>query len=193
MAVLHTLTPDFEEFRKQFEQLANDADRLAGRLSDVQFTWKPEPTRWSVSDCLEHLNSTARAYLPCLDESISEGIRKGWYQPGPFSHGLLGRLAISLMQSPPRLALRAPKAFEPEPSHGRQRTLAAFRAYQVQYVDRLRQGDGLDLERTKTRAPAPYAWIRLPLGSTLKVLIVHEQRHVLQAKAVMQDAAFPRT
>lgn len=192
MAVLHTLTPDFDAFRVQFEQLADDADTLAGRLSDVQFSWRAEPTQWSVGECVEHLNSTARAYLPCLDESIAEAIRKGWYQPGPFRYGMFGRLAVRLMEPPPRMRWRSPRAFEPATPHTRQRTLAAFRAYQVQYVDRLRQADGLDLARTTTRSPQPYSWVRLSLGSAFHLMVAHQRRHLAQAASVVHHLSFPK-
>ncbi len=192
MAVLHTLTPEFDAFRLQFEQLADDADTLAGRLSDVQFSWKPEPAQWSVGECIEHLNATARSYLPCLDESIAEAIRKGWYQPGPFRYGMFGRMAVAMMEPPPRMRWRSPKTFEPEAPRTRARTLAAFRAYQVQYVDRLRQADGLDLVRTRTRSPQPYTWMQLSLGSAFHLMLAHQRRHLAQAAAITQSPTFPR-
>lgn len=192
MPTLHVLTPEFDAFRMQFEQLADEADRLAGAFTEEQFIWRPSPDSWSVAECLEHLNATARAYLPFLDEAIAEAIRKGWYRPGPFRHNLIGRLSVYLLEPPPRLRIRAPAVFEPQPTRGRQQTLAAFRAYQVQYVDRLRQGDGLDLARSKAQSPAAYSWVRIPLGSAFMMMVSHERRHLWQAARVLEAPGFPR-
>jgi len=81
--------------------------------------WRPAPDSWSVAECLEYLNATARAYLPFLDEAIAEAIRKGWYRPGPCRYNLIGRLSVYLLEPPPRLRTRAPEVFEPQPTRGR--------------------------------------------------------------------------
>jgi hypothetical protein len=49
-------------------QLADDADALVATLSDEQFAWQPAPNAWSIAQCIDHLNVTARLYLPLLDE-----------------------------------------------------------------------------------------------------------------------------
>ena len=71
------LTPEIDDFRRQFEQLSADADALVAPLTDAQFYWRPAPVSWSVAQCMEHLNATARAYLPFLDEAIAHAIRRG--------------------------------------------------------------------------------------------------------------------
>src|SRR5215475_9441953 len=75
------LTPEIDAFRKQFEQLADEADAIAAPLSDAQFAWPPPAPKgrvgWSVAQCVDHLNVSARLYLPQLDEGIANAIRQG--------------------------------------------------------------------------------------------------------------------
>src|SRR5829696_6658254 len=85
------LAREVEEFRQQFEQLSQDADALVEPLTDEQFTWRPSPESWSVAECIDHLNTTARLYLPQLDEAIANAIRRGTYGEGPFSYNVIGR------------------------------------------------------------------------------------------------------
>ncbi len=85
-------TPEIDDFRQQFEQLSADADALVAPLADAQFYWRRTPASWSVARCIEHLNATARAYLPLLDEAIAHAIRRGLYGPGPFRYNWIGRL-----------------------------------------------------------------------------------------------------
>ena len=184
------LTPDIEEFRRQYEQLSADADALAQRLTDEQFTWTPAPGLWSVAQCLDHLNATARVYLPALDEGIADAIRRGMYSAGPFSYNWLGRLFVHVLEPPPRFKSKAPKAFLPQPERSRQEILAAFRAYQVQFVDRLRQANGLDLARARVSSPVA-RWLRIPLGSAFALTAAHERRHLWQAKRVTSNPGFP--
>ena len=189
------LTPEIDEFRRQFEQLADDADAIAAPLSDTQFAWPPPARKggagWSVGQCIDHLNVTARLYLPQLDEGIANAIRQGRYGEGPFTYWWIARLFVRSLEPPPRFRAKAPAAFEPPPGRTRREIMAAFRAYQVQYVDRLRQANGLDLARARVRSPAA-SWLIMPLGSGFAAMIAHERRHLWQARRVIEHPQFPR-
>lgn len=184
------LTPEIDDFRRQFEQLANDADALVAPLNDEQFVWQFAPRTWSIAQCLDHLNMTARAYLPALDEGIAAAIRSGLYGEGPFTYWWLARLFVRTMEPPPRLRMKTPRDFLPPPTRTRREIMSAFRAYQVQFVDRLRQANGLDLSRARVRSPA-VSWIRMPLGAGFAAMTAHERRHLWQARRVMETATFP--
>ena len=186
------LTPEIESFRRQFEQLSVEADALVRPLRDAQFAWQPAPDRWSVAQCIDHLNATARVYLPVLDEGISEAIRRGLYGPGPYKYNLVGRMHVFFMRPNSWMRGKARRAFYPAANRPRQEIMAAFRAYQVQYVDRLRQANGLDLARARAASPM-VNWLPMPLGSAFALLIVHEQRHLAQARRVMGMRDFPPT
>ena len=191
MAPTHlSLAPDVEEFRRQFDQISSDADALVAPLSDAQFTWRPVPAAWSIADCFEHLNTTARLYLTRLDEGIADAIRKGTYGEGPFSYNVFGRLVVASVEPPPKFRMRAPQAFQPTPNRARSEVMAAFRAYQVQYVDRLRQANGVDLARARVSSPLA-TWLPMPLGSGFALMAAHERRHLWQARNVTRHPEFP--
>ena len=180
------LTPEIDDFRKQFERLSADGDALVAPLSDAQLHWRPAPDAWSVAQCIEHLNVTARLYLPFLDEAIANAIRRGLYGPGPFRYNWIGRLVVFSQEPPPRFRSRAPAAFRPT-ERSRKEIMAAFRAYQVQYIDRLRQANGIDLARARVGSPAPY-WVPIPLGSGFAFAAAHERRHLWQAREIIKKS-----
>ena len=186
------LAKEIEAFRQQFEQISHDADALVEPLTDDQFNWRPSAESWSVAQCIEHLNTTARLYLPQLDEAIANAIRRGTYGEGPFSYNVFGRLFTLLLEPPARFRMKAAKPFLPPPSRPRNEVMAAFRAYQVQFADRLRQANGLDLARAKVRSPI-VSWLRYSLGSGFALMLAHERRHLWQARGVVAHRNFPRT
>ena len=186
------LTPEIDAFRRQFEALSAEADALVAPLSDAQFAWQPAPDAWSVAQCLDHLNVTARQYLPMLDEGIADAIRRGLYSPGPYAYNWVGRFLVYLVEPTTRFRAKAPKSFQPAASRPRNDVMAAFRAYQVQYVDRLRQANGLDLAKARVTSPVA-RWIRMPLGSGFAMMVAHERRHLAQARRVLSAEGFPRT
>jgi hypothetical protein len=69
--------------------------------------------------------------------------------------------------------------------------MAAFRAYQVQYVDRLRQANGLDLARARARSTVE-SWMVFPLGCAFAAMAAHERRHLWQANQLTQAPEFPQ-
>lgn len=184
------LAPEIDGFRKAFEQISADADALVSPLGEEQFTWKPGPNSWSIAECLEHMNATARSYLPSIDEGIADAIRNGAYAEGPFHYNLIGRLFSRVMEPPARLRMRTSLDKQPGPQRPKRETLAGFRAYQVQYVDRLRQANGIDLARARVRSPLA-TWIRIPLGSAFASMAAHERRHLWQARRITQMNTFP--
>jgi hypothetical protein len=185
------LTPEIDAFRVAFERIAADADALVTPLSDLQFNWQPRPDAWSVAQCLDHLNSTARQYLPMLDEGIADAIRRGLYGAGPYAYSWIGRLMVYIVKPGTRIKAKAPQAFQPPAGRSRSEVTAAFRAYQVQYVDRLRQANGLDLGRARVRSPI-IKLLKMPLGSGFEMMVAHEQRHLGQATRVTRMTEFPR-
>ena len=185
------LAPEVDEYRQQFERLSGEADALVAPLTEDQFNWSPAPGAWSIAECIDHLNVTARLYLPRLDEAIAQGIRRGLYGEGPFTHDVIGRLFLLSMEPPARIRVKAPQSFRPGERRARSEIMAAFRAYQVQFVDRLRQANGLDLRRAKVLSPAS-AWIRMSLNSGFALMAAHERRHLWQAQRVIAAPGFPR-
>ena len=185
------LAPEIDALRRQFERISVEADALVTPLSDHQFNWRPASEAWSVAECIEHLNVTARMYLPKLDQAIADAISRGRYGEGPFRYAWLGRWFVPMMEPPANVRLKAPKSFHPGPTRSRSEIMAAFRAYQVQYIDRLRQANGLDLARAHVSSPAA-AWIRFSLGSGFDLMAAHERRHLWQATNVVRHPQFPR-
>lgn len=189
------MAPELEEFRAQFEALSTDAGNLVGPLSESQFTWSPSADVWSVAQCIEHLNVTARAYLPALDEGIASAIRAGVYGSGPFTYNMLGRLMVRSMEPPPLWRFKAPVIFAPpaaaQPQRAPSEIMAGFRGYQVQYIDRLRQANGVDLAKAKVVSPANRL-LHISLGSAFGLQIAHERRHLWQARQLVAGSGFPR-
>ena len=93
------LTPEIDALRQEFERIAQQADQLVAPLSDAQFSWQPSPERWSIAHCLDHLNATARVYLPALDEAIANASKRAMFGRGPYTYNILGRLMVALQGS----------------------------------------------------------------------------------------------
>ena len=50
------MNPELQDYARQFEAVTQEARDLAAGLSPAQWSWRPEPGRWSIAECLDHLN-----------------------------------------------------------------------------------------------------------------------------------------
>jgi hypothetical protein len=190
-AVPLTLAPEVEDLRRQFEQISAEAAAFAATVRDDQFNWRPTPDAWSIAECLDHLNVTARSYLPKLDEGIADALRRRTHADGPFKHSWAGRLLLRTSEPSSRMRMRSPRAFQPTAGRSRQEVLTTFRACQVEYIHRLCRANGLDLARARVTSPVS-KWLRFSLGTLFAVIAAHERRHLCQAQRIVAMPGFPR-
>jgi hypothetical protein len=170
-----------EEIRKINEAV----EELVRNLTDTQLSWKPNPGSWSIAECLEHLAATARADLPYLRRAIAEGRSRRMSGRGPFRYGLFGRLLIACMDASVLFKFKAPAVYRPSANRAPRESIDEFFSRQQEILECLRESDGLDLARTKMSLPS-HEFLRLSIGQEFRLLVVHEQRHVEQAKRALR-------
>jgi hypothetical protein len=186
------MNEELQEHLRQLEAVKRDGEQLVSRLSDGQFNWRPGPDRWSIAECLVHLNVAVMITLPALDRAIEDGRARGLMRQGPFHYGWFATWMARSMEPPPKRRSKTFKIFEVPPgvAHSPGRVLPEFRAVRDQLAERVRAADGLDLRRIKVISPVTRL-LRLPLGAYLWFVLAHERRHLWQARQVRAAAGFP--
>jgi len=177
-----------ETYQDQLLSIRQQVPGLVAGLSDAQFGWSPGPKRWSMAQCFDHLNVTARGTVAAVDRAIQNARSHGLSGPGPFAHSLFERLFIRSMEPPPGFRFRAPKPLAPAaaPSQPMADIVREFMGWQDQLSDRIRRSDGIDLQRTRVQSPASplVAW---SLGGMFALTLAHERRHLWQAGKVRSE------
>ena len=183
---------ELEERRKQFEAAKSEATQIASGLSDAQFNWRPEPGKWSIAECLDHLYVTGSKLLPGMDAAIQRARERNQHGSGPFEYGWLARWFIRNVSPIPESGkgMKGPKLYAPRPDQPVDRVLPEFLRLQDQLVDRLHAADGLDLGRIKVASPAS-SLLRLSLGAWFEATAAHQERHLIQARRVREHPRFP--
>lgn len=113
--------PDFDTLRRighELEGTREQAEALAGDLTDRQLWWRPEGDRWSVGECLDHLVRAGEIYLETLDEVIEEAWDEGRTASGGYRPGPVGRWVVRLLEPPPGLRVPAPGVIRPRRPEG---------------------------------------------------------------------------
>ncbi len=186
------LPPELRNLKDQFGRIKRDAALLLDGLTDVQVSWRPGVGRWSVVECLSHLNETAEQYLSAIDQAIERGVQRKQLGAGPYRYGWFGRWFARQLEPPPKRTFKAPSAFAPASDLSVSDVKRRFLMAQDELAQRIDRANGLDLGRVKVTSPVSRL-IRFELGQCFHVVAAHERRHMWQAQRVLDADGFPRT
>src|SRR5262249_3239990 len=133
----------------------NDVARtLAGDLSEAQLNWKPSSDRWSIAQCLEHLTVATNQFDKYFKAALEKARKKQPITSPPQYRPTMmgGWLAKQVAPEAPR-KLRAPKVLRPAAASGIKNSLQRFLDQHDEFIDFVRQCNGLDYNRTRLRSP----------------------------------------
>lgn len=156
------------------------------RLSEEQLNFKSDPGRWSIAEIFEHLNICHGIYLRSIlsritkapDVKAGEKYRSSWLGDWVYEK-IMPRADGSIFKIRARKALHAGSGVLDG-----QDTLHRFLQQCDMIDDILRHVSTKNLQRIKI----PFSFsklLHLRLGDSLRYLVAHCERHLLQAHRVM--------
>lgn len=141
-----------------------------------------------MAECLDHLNETARLYLPELSETIERARAEGQLaHPGSGERTMIGRFIAWTQEPPVRYRMKTFEDIEPAGDQDREpgEVMDAFVALHEELVVRINEAADLDRKRVKMRS-ALDSRLKLSLGDWFHFLTAHARRHVWQAERVLE-------
>jgi hypothetical protein len=171
-------------------QEINDARRRAEAvvlgLTPEQFTTQPEAGKWSVAECILHLNVTARVMQSLMEDAIGKARRDNHVGTGPFRIGAKGRLLIWIAEPPPKFRIPAPPHLRPPARIDNPLNLLPdFLKAQDEWERLIRKSASLDLRKIKIgKLFSPF---RARFAAALPWMMAHQRRHLLQAENVKRQ------
>jgi hypothetical protein len=184
------------EILREFDENTRKARELTAGLSAAQLNWRPEPGRWSIAQCLAHLNVVNGQDLTPIAEAIRSARSRRIEGAPPFHYGPLSRKFIAMMEPPVRSRMKAPASYQPPDEADAAQTLAEYLRIAGELRRLAASSEGLDLRRVKTTLPALpailRAVVRMPLGARFALIAAHDRRHLWQAEQLRAHPNFPR-
>ncbi len=158
-------------------------------LSIEQLRWRPDPRRWSIAECLDHLNATLALYLPKIDAAVGLGRREGRVSPGGFRYVRSELEALRSAEPPVTHRIDAPPVTLPAAAVDPDWLVEQFHQMRDRYADSVRRAFGLDLPHILIVEPI-FPLVR-SLGASLAFMAAHDRRHMWQAERVRRTPGFP--
>jgi hypothetical protein len=177
---------DIDELEQALDAVERGARRLLTGLSEADGVWRPQPSSWSIAQCLDHLATANQVYLAAMRPAAERARRQGSRRRGPAVPGIVGGWFVRTMEPPvkPRFKLKAPKKIVPRPSPPLRDAADRFFASQDDVRAFLRAHSDIDLARVRFANPF-VAVLRWSLATGLHVIAAHERRHLWQAWNVL--------
>ncbi len=154
-------------------------------LNAEELNWKKDQQNWSILECVEHLNRYGDFYLPEIKRRMinaepvdSETVFKSGWLGNYFANSLLPREKLNKMKTF--------KEMNPSGSSLGKEVLDKFVNQQKKMLDLLDKARRVDMKKVKT-AISISTFIKLRLGDTFRVVIYHNQRHMVQAERVRSE------
>jgi hypothetical protein len=171
----------------QVGEIVEQAHDLCDGLSQEAFNWRP-PFRWSVGQCLIHLNLTTEEMLKGLQNALP----LLHHPAAPPHYPAWERWLVSLEEPPPKVRLPTVSQLKPQPETPQQKgqVLEEFMALRNRLLVLGQQSEGLDWGRNKIPFPLLPA-LRVSWGSALAFALAHDRRHLYQAGLVLAHPDFP--
>ena len=176
--------------RAQLEAIIRELEGARDRLHllvqtapEERWTQRSDPTRWSIAECVAHLNLTSSAYLPLLRDGIArardskDGVRRR-YRRDP-----IGWLLWKAVGPPVRFRVKTTPPFVPTAADAPGQLIAEFDRLQTEQLTIARDVDGLPVDRIKIISPFDPR-LKYNLYAALTILPRHQHRHLWQAEQV---------
>jgi len=164
---------------------------LVRAVPDEQWGKRSDPARWSVAECVAHLNITSLAYVPLLQHAVSRARMLERRSPSRYRRDPIGWLLWATMGPPVRFRIKTIARFLPSSVAAPELLVQEFDRLQAAQLDCLAQADGLPLSQIRVRSPFN-ARVRYNLYACFTILPRHQHRHLWQAEGCGVRRVAPR-
>jgi hypothetical protein len=175
-----------EEIATELREATARLRRLRNAVPADRWTVRHDPDRWSVSECIAHLNLTSAAFAPLLTEGIARA-RKEQASARKYRRGFLGWALWKMTGPDSRGRVQTVPAFVPTSAPPVAEVSAEFERRQGALLALLASADGLAIDKVTMTSPFN-ARMRYNIYAGFSAIPRHQHRHLQQAERVWAPA-----
>jgi DinB family protein len=179
----------FNRFKDDAEKNAQFALDHFSNLSDLQFNWRPSPDKWSIGQCIQHINMISRHWHKQFEKVLKSGIKSE--NAGEYTPGFLGKYVLKVITPEAVKKFKTPVLFQPHFEVNGKVAMDEFFDFQKRFTDLAEKLRNYDLEKNKLDSTI-YQIVHLKLGDAFEINNRHTARHLNQALNVMKSTGFPQ-
>jgi len=177
------MRPELQAIADEYRAASDRLHKLVSAVPEQWWTRRADPDRWSVAECVAHLNLTSAEYLPRIDQALARAEQLPGRSPARYRRDLIGWMLWRAMGPPVRVKTKTTAPFVPTNVRSVSALIQEFERLQEEQLQRLTRADGLPLDAVRVASPFN-AKVKYNLYSCLSILPRHEHRHLWQAEQV---------
>ncbi|MFM1874326.1 MAG: hypothetical protein RL266_63 [Bacteroidota bacterium] len=158
-------------------------EQLRERKVD-DLNWRPSEDKWTVLECLEHLNMYGDYYIPEIERVIKKS--RPQIELQKFKNTWWGDFFVNSLAPKSKKSIKPLNAMEKLNSKGMKlgaETVERFIKQHCQLIELYEQAKSVDIQHRCTGTTIPL--VRLRLVDTIRGQAYHSERHVDQAFGVL--------
>jgi hypothetical protein len=166
------------------DSISVEARDAFGELNAKQLNWKSDEKSWSVAQCLDHLITINSLYFPIFEKLRAGNLPNTFLERVSPLSGFFGRFLIKSMSPENPKKMNTSKKAYPSASEISGDIVEKFADHNRELADHIEKlPHDTDLARIITSPLAGF--VTYSLDDCLTMLLVHERRHMLQARRVI--------
>jgi len=177
--------PQLTSVIQELDEARDRLRALAESIDDADWNSRADPDRWSVAECVAHLNLTTEAFLPLIDEALGRAYARGSGLRRRMRRSLIGWMIWRSMGPRARFKSKTPARFVPRGDFARAELVEQFGRLTDELGVRIRTADGYPIDRVRFTSPFDRR-VKYDVYSALTILARHQHRHLWQAEQVRE-------
>lgn len=176
--------PQLQAIADEFHFASSRLHALTRAVPAEQWPVRRDPDRWSVAECVAHLNLTGAAYAALFPDAITRATTLGPVAPGTkYRRDLWSWVLWQTIGPKVRFRMKTPAKFIPQAVVPVPDLVQEFERWQGVQLDTLAALDGLRLNEVKVVSPFN-AKVRYGIYGCFSFLPAHQHRHLHQGEQV---------
>lgn len=172
-----------QEMQKQYNDIKESMKNLTAGLNEENFNLRPAKNKWSVGECIDHLNSSYAAYNPILKNVIENSKNDSVKNHDEFKSRLMFRVFTAWLEPPYKMKVKTFSIFAPDEKLKLDETVKKFTAGTDEFIEFIQQSEKVELKKTIITSPVSDK-LKFQLGELYPFMAAHIRRHIWQAEQV---------
>jgi len=160
-------------------------------LPNEQLNWKPDVSKWSIAQCLDHLIVSNSTFFETFDKLINKIYQLILVQKlNPFNK-MFGPIMVKYPGPQSKQKLKNPKVFTPATSILSSSIIEHFTRHQQVLINYFNQLNHSNKDKIVISSPAS-SFVSYSLYHAMQIITIHKQRHINQAMNVLNHPNHPK-
>lgn len=160
------------------------------QLNKNQINWRASGNSWSAGECFEHLLRMNEYYIIHFEKASGSTANNFNFQ-SKFKSTLGGKFVLVGVKPDQKFKAKTSRKYNPLNSDIDPGIVEKFLKQHEIIKSLIKKCRGADLNKIRIASPFTKL-LKYNIGEAFMIIMLHDQRHILQAKKVIDNPNFPR-